>query len=305
MGLRFKRINLYHFSLITLSVTVLVILWGAYVRATGAGAGCGNHWPLCNGAIVPRQPIVETVVEFTHRITSGLAFLLVLGQFVIVRQQSSPGHRMRLYASLAMLFMVIEALIGAVLVLFELVAFNTSIARAAVGAFHLLNTFLLLAMITLVVDGSKNEPEGRFVATGIRFGFLLAGILGVLLIGMSGAITALGDTLFPSTSFLGGFTQELKADAHFLIRLRVWHPMIALIATLLIYIGMRLPSPGVRQPSTYQLLLSILLITQLLAGVINVLLLAPVWLQITHLLLADLIWIGLIVYTNHSQREID
>lgn len=287
----------------TLVITVVVILWGAYVRATGAGAGCGNHWPLCNGAIVPRQPIAETVIEYTHRISSGLAFLLVIGQLVIVRQLFPTGHRTRVFASLAMLFMVIEALIGAALVLFELVAFNTSIARAAVGAFHLLNTFLLLAMITLVVDGSLHEPDGRFMATGMRFGVLIVSIIGVLLIGMSGAITALGDTLFPSASFLAGFAQDIEADAHFLIRLRVWHPIIALISTLLIYIGMRMPSPGHRTSHGLQLLLSILLITQLLAGLINVILLAPIWLQIVHLLFADMIWIGLIVYTNRTQRE--
>ena len=84
---RFNKINLLHYCLVTLSLTVLVILWGAYVRATGAGAGCGNHWPLCNGAIVPRQPLEETLVEFTHRISSGLAFLMVLGQWLLVRQK--------------------------------------------------------------------------------------------------------------------------------------------------------------------------------------------------------------------------
>ncbi len=35
---------------------VLVALWGAYVRATGSGAGCGSHWPTCNGEILPRAP---------------------------------------------------------------------------------------------------------------------------------------------------------------------------------------------------------------------------------------------------------
>ena len=302
---RWHQINLFRFSLVTLSMTVLVILWGAYVRATGAGAGCGNHWPLCNGAIVPRLPIVETLVEFTHRITSALAFLLVLGQWVIVRKKYASGHRMRFLAALAMLFMVFEALIGAVLVLFDLVALNTSFARAAVGSLHLLNTFILLAMITLVADGSRFQLEGRFITTGMRFGFLLAGILGMLLIGMSGAIAALGDTLFPSESFLVGLAQELTSDAHLLIRLRVWHPFIAVIATLLVFVGLRLSPPGNRQPPYLRLILAILLSTQLLIGVINVLLLAPVFLQIVHLLLADLIWIGLIVYANHSQREID
>ncbi|MFN8454080.1 MAG: COX15/CtaA family protein [Anaerolineae bacterium] len=62
-----------------LAYNLAVILWGAFVRASGSGAGCGSHWPLCNGEVIPRTPQMETLVEFTHRLTSGLALLLVIG----------------------------------------------------------------------------------------------------------------------------------------------------------------------------------------------------------------------------------
>ena len=300
---RFRKINLLHYSLVTLSLTVLVILWGAYVRATGAGAGCGNHWPLCNGAIVPRQPLEETLVEFTHRISSGLAFLMVLGQWMLARQKFPSGHRVRIFAALALVFMVLEALIGAGLVLFDLVAFNTSIARAVVGALHLLNTFLLLASISLLAASVSQTQDSQLVVTDVRGGLLIAGLLGMLLVGMSGSITALGDTLFPSETFLLGFALDQAPDAHFLIRLRIWHPVVAVLTALLILAGIHLPSTGRTQAPSLQLGLTILVFIQLFAGVINVLLLAPLWLQMIHLLLADLIWIGLIVFINQTQRQ--
>lgn len=296
--------RLYRYSLATLSFNVLVILWGAYVRATGAGAGCGSHWPLCNGELVPRLPVLETIIEFTHRLTSGVAFILVLGLWWFVRKMYPKAHSMRRFATLALVFMILEALIGAGLVLFELVAFNASVTRAAVGALHLLNTFLLLAMITLVMDSLRRPPVGSFSRPGIRGILLLLGMIGFLLVSMSGAIAALGDTIFPSETFLAGVRQEFTRDAHFLIRLRVWHPVVALIATILSLVAFRLPVEHHHTESGLQLRLTILLLFQLLAGVINVLLLAPVWMQIFHLLVADLIWIGLVIYVNQTQRKL-
>jgi hypothetical protein len=138
--------------------------------------------------------------------------------------------------------MVLEALIGAGLVLFNLVAFNTSVTRAVVGALYLLNTFLLLGSNTLVMDSLREEVEGRFQFHGTRGVLLIAGTVGILMVAMSGAITALWDTLFPSETFLGGVSDDFAPNVHFLIRLRVWHPLIALGASILIIIGLRLPS---------------------------------------------------------------
>jgi heme A synthase len=148
----------------------------------------------------------------------------------------------------------------------------------------------------------EEEAASRFIASGARGLLLIVGILGVLIVGMSGAITALGDTLFPSESFLQGLTQELTVDAHFLIRLRVWHPVIAIMASLVILISLRLPPPVDRRAPIVELRLVILIMIQLTAGVVNVLLLAPVWLQIIHLLLADLIWVSLITLYFRTQR---
>lgn len=285
------------FAWFTLAYNVAVILWGAAVRATGSGAGCGSHWPLCNGEAVPRAPRLETLIEYSHRLTSGLALLFVLAMVVLAWRHRPRGHAARRAAALSLFFILTEAAVGAGLVLFELVADNESIARALFMSAHLLNTFILLATLTetarLASGGAPFSLRGqRTLSAG-----LLAGFVGLLLAGMSGAIAALGDTLFPSMSLTQALEADFSPTAHLLIRLRILHPLLAVAAGLWVgYQGLQLfkrrsdlkmgPEVG-----RYGRWTAALVFVQILAGLINVLLLAPIWMQIVHLLLADLLWI--------------
>jgi len=213
-----------------LAVTVGVIVWGAFVRATGSGAGCGEHWPLCNGEVVPRAPATETLIELTHRITSGLSLLLVVGLGWRAFRLFPRGHRVRWAAGASIVFIGAEALIGAGLVLLGLVADNQSSTRAIVLGVHLTNTFLLLGALALTVqfaDAPWRTParwQWRGVASAA-----LAVLLGCLVVGVSGAIAALGDTLFPVESLADGLRQDLSATSHVLVRLRLHHPWIAVL----------------------------------------------------------------------------
>jgi heme A synthase len=73
---------------------IAVILWGAYVRATGSGAGCGSHWPLCNGALFPATANTQTTIEFTHRVTSAVSLVLVAILLILCwRRTATPAHR--------------------------------------------------------------------------------------------------------------------------------------------------------------------------------------------------------------------
>lgn len=293
-----KRTRFTMYAWFVLVFTLVVILWGAYVRATGSGAGCGSHWPLCDGQVLPRAPQTETLVEFTHRLTSGTSFLLVLGLLVWAFRAYPRGHRVRLGASLSMGFMIVEVLIGAGLVLFELVAENDSAARAASLALHLANTFVLLAMLALTAWWASGGEPLRLRGQGGRlwlFGFAL---LGTMFIGMTGAVNALGDTLFPAGSLVEGLRQDLAPVSHFLVRLRVIHPLIsATIGAYLLYVAWyaarRLqPGPYARRFPGF---LAGLVVIQFLAGVVNIGLMAPIWMQLLHLFLADMIWITLVL----------
>lgn len=280
-----------------LGYNLLVILWGAYVRATGSGAGCGSHWPLCNGEVIPRAPGIETLIELTHRLTSGLAFLLVLGMLVWALRAHPKGSNVRLGAWLSMFFIFTEALVGAGLVLFEWVADDVSSGRVVSISVHLVNTFLLLAALTLTAWWASGGARLQLKDRGPVAWVFLAGALGMLVIGVSGAVTALGDTLFPVETLGEGLRQDFSPTAHFLVRLRVWHPIIAvLVGFYLMFVGglvyMFRSDPWVKR---FALGLVGLFIVQLLAGLVNLLLLAPVWMQLVHLLLADLVWITLVL----------
>ena len=275
-----------------LGYTVLVILWGAFVRATGSGAGCGDHWPLCNGDVVPREAATATLIEFGHRLTSGLAGILALVLVVWAFRAFSKGDRVRKAAAVSFALMMTEAAIGAGLVLFEYVAYNVSVARGYWIAAHLFNTFLLLAALTLTAWFASGGTAPRFRGQG-ALGIALGGtLLAVLVLGVSGAVTALGDTLVLG----GGLDPAEHPVVAALVGLRLVHPTLAVAITAGVITSTVLVLRQGRQTARV-LAFGVLglYLMQLLIGLVNVWLRAPVELQILHLLVTDLIWIGLVL----------
>ncbi|HUJ50721.1 MAG TPA: COX15/CtaA family protein [Bryobacteraceae bacterium] len=278
-----------------------VVLWGAYVRASGSGAGCGNHWPLCNGEVVPQAPQVQTLIEFTHRGMSGIAFVAVAALLVWSIRVFPRRHRARKMALASFFFLIVEALLGAGLVLFDYVGANSSVGRALYLSLHLANTLLLVAALSLAAWFSRQDEPARG-----RLSRLVAATLPVaLLVAISGGIAALGDTLFPASSLAEGFRQDLSTTAHFLLRLRVFHPALAIAGG--VFFGSVALWVMRRRRELQRIALAVLILTigQLCAGAINLVLLAPVWMQILHLLLADLVWISLVLITVESRGIVD
>jgi heme A synthase len=284
------------FAWAVLVYNIGVILWGAYVRASGSGAGCGAHWPLCNGVVVPLAPATKTIIEFSHRITSGLALVSVVALLVLVRRAFARAHPARRGAAWTVVFMLTEAAVGAGLVLFQLVADNATMARAMFMAVHLLNTFVLIGWLTLTawwVSGgdpvSLRAPSGRLTGLAIA-------TLGLLLVGISGAVAALGNTLYPDGSLTEGLAADLSGASHFLIRLRILHPAFAGLTAVGLIFGVSRIADG-RGETARRMARSVAIIAgaQLGLGALNVVLLAPVWLQLAHLLVADALWIAFVL----------
>jgi heme A synthase len=278
-----------------LAVNLGVVLWGALVRATGSGAGCGGHWPLCNGEVLPSAAVQATWIEFVHRVLSGIALVLVVGLWVWALRRLSPGEPGRTWAWAALGLILIEAAVGAGLVLMQWVGEDASVGRATSIALHLIITFGLLASLALVAwhGGPARAPVPPPVPRIIGGAFLLS----LVVVGMSGALTALGDTLFPPDTLAQGLTQDVAPGAHFLIRLRGLHPLLsgAVVIGGIVWADARrrvVGTPGAKWRLTA---LRGLLLIQLAAGAANVILLAPVWLQIVHLLLASLVWLVLVL----------
>ena len=284
------------FAWILVVYTVLVILWGAFVRASGSGAGCGAHWPTCQGDVIHRPQSIETMIELTHRLMSGVFGILVLGLLVWAFRAFPKGHLVRKTAVLTLFFTITESLLGAGLVLFELVAYNVSVARAFAAALHLVNTFLLLGFVTLTAWWGSGNP-GIKLKQGRLTWLLGIGLVAVMFLSAAGAITALGDTIFPSDTLLEGIQQDVDPAAHFLVRLRVWHPVLAIMSSVYLlylagYVMAERPFPIVRQ---WGHITRVIVVVQVLGGALNVILLAPVWMQMVHLLLADSLWISLTI----------
>jgi len=268
------------FAWIVVGFNVLVGVEGAFVRATGSGAGCGNHWPLCNGEVVVGTPAMAKVIEFAHRSMTGIDSLMVLAMLIWAFRAFPAGHAARFGAVMSSIFLLTEALIGAALVLFGLVTNNASPARAVVLSVHLANTLTLLGFVALTAWWAGGRARIR--PSGVAWVSLVLTVL----LGITGALAALADTLYPVHSLAAGLAQDLNRDSHFIVKLRSIHPFFA------VGVGGWLVWFARGRGGT---LVTVIVVVQILAGVLNLLLLVPIGMQLVHLLLAYVLWIALVV----------
>jgi cytochrome c oxidase assembly protein subunit 15 len=272
---------------------VLVVLWGAFVRTSGSGAGCGTHWPLCNGDFFPHHPRLATIIEFTHRSMTGIltALVAVLAAWVFWRRPA--GDRCRRAVIWVVILLITEALLGAVLVLGGYVEANASNARVAMQCIHFTNTMLLLAALTITAWWTNHAASPGVSASPA---LALAAIIATILTGAFGAVVALADTLFPSPTLRAGLLADFSPTAPLLIHMRWIHPAVALFA----FACVALLCWRIR--NRLAVAVASLLGLQFVLGIADVLLLAPPWMQILHLLGADLFWIALVILASESVR---
>jgi len=291
---------LRRFAWAVLAYFIAVILWGALVRATSSGAGCGEHWPLCNGTVIQHSPRMDTIIEFTHRVTSGISFFSAVGLLAWTFAGTVRGHLARAASLAAVAFTLVEAILGALLVKLGLTAQSQLPLRAPYLALHLTNTLLLLGALTLAAHflGRTRGYTRNTVRLSAPVGASAAVII-VLIVGVTGSLAALGDTLFPTSSIAFAIAQDFSSSSAWQVRWRWTHPAIAFFAGVFILSLL----VGATRRSLYwsnrglSTLVLILLAVQYLLGALDVVLLAPVWLQVMHLLGADLLWAALVVLT--------
>lgn len=282
------------FAWAVLGYTVFVILFGAVVRITGSGAGCGQHWPTCHGEVAHLPSTIETAIELTHRLTSGLSLLFALLLIALSRRRFAPGHVARRAAWVSLFFLLVEALIGAGLVLFELVADDDSLARAVVMAIHLSNTSLLTGAMALTAWAWSDRPP-RLSLRGATARLLGTALFAIILISMSGAVTALGDTLYP-------VSERVAEPRHFLEQTRVVHPVVAILLSAYVWWAV---SRATRGGSLAPMAIAVkaALACQLFLGALNVWLSAPGWMQVVHLAVAKGVWVVLLLFAFGALSE--
>ena len=304
----FKQLNAFaKFAWFMVGYNVLVIIWGAFVRASKSGDGCGSHYPLCDGAnLVPLDPTLATVIEFLHRVTTGLDGVLVLVLCIWAFLAFGKRNPVRRVAVFSLVFILTEGAIGAFLVKFQLVADNISLNRAVTMSFHLVNTLILLLFLTLTAWFASGGQTLKIRGNERRAAFVGLGLFLVVLIGMSGAVSALGNTLFPGHELSEALKQpNVPLVLKVFIWLELWHPFLSVLTSIYL-IALAQPLRSIRSAVwTRRFANSALLIigTQVIFGTFTLIFLAPIWMQLVHLLLAQLMWISLILLSATALAE--
>lgn len=289
--------KLISYTKLGIVLSILSILAGAFVRATGSGDGCGSTWPTCKGKIIPQLSDTSEVIEFSHRSISGILLIVTLIIFIKSRNMSK-GTIVRTTVNFLTFFVVFEAAIGAVIVLYEWVGLNSSLPRIIAVPIHLVNTFGLLAcyavLYKVLLNNFKNIKQlwdRRFVFVAFLF----------LLSGATGSITALADVLFPSASFYEGLMEDFDRTSELLTRLRILHPLVATGLSVALIIESRKIQKDYKIDVKFLQLLVIVAVT---LGVLNVLSNIVLLLSILHLAIADLLWISYI-YVSMDKIKIN
>ena len=270
-----------------LLLSIASILAGAFVRATGSGDGCGATWPTCKGKIIPALSDTSELIEFSHRSVSGVLLVVTLIIFAKTRKFQKDSL-VRIVTNYLTFFVIFEALIGAVIVIFEWVGLNSSLPRIIAVPIHLVNTFGLLGSYAILYKILQDDLQN--IKDMFNKNFLLISSL-FLLSGATGSITALADVLFPSASFVEGFLADFDRTSEVLTRLRILHPIISSILSIVLYVY----ATGIRKKYNVGVKpLQILILIAVFLGVINVLSNIVLPLSILHLAIADFLWISYI-----------
>jgi len=293
------------FAWLTLGYNLFVIVWGAFVRASGSGAGCGNRWPLCSGSILPKFPEVQTAIEFFHRATSAAALGMVFCLLIWCWRKTSKGAWPRYSAVLALILLLNEGLLGALLVLSNNVAQNPSAEHALLLGLHFGNTLLLLGSLSLTAWWLSNGNH-RFALTAAPHELLAVGhgLAVVMMVGITGSLAALADTIFPAASLQSSLLQDFSSSTHHLLRLRLFHPAAVVLGVIyVLWIIRKSARKPVNSARTLHPLTATLIL-QIALGGLNIVLLAPVWMQLSHLFVADLFWMFVVLASADFLLEV-
>ncbi len=296
METKLKLNRFAKYAWFVLAYNILVVLWGVFLRASKSGDGCGQHWLTCHGEVVPSAPELKTIIEFSHRIMSALdgliVLILVVSAIIIWRKDRTTSAVMKMAIG-SFIFVLVEGLIGAGLVLTGNTAGSYSASRPLWAMGHLISTFILLTFMSLMAWYASGGKVFSLRLQRKNLLLLAIGVLGILLVGMSGSLAALSNMLFPSQSLAEGIAKDFSDASHYLLRLRISHPILSVATSVYLFflsmwISKKSEEVWTKKFAGY---LALLLLVQVVFGGLTLVMLAPIVMQVGHLLLADLVWI--------------
>lgn len=303
MNTELKSSKFARYAWFVLAYNIVVIIWGVFLRASKSGDGCGQHWLTCHGEIVPSAPQLKTIIEFSHRITSALDGLIVIGllawAFLRWRRNRSAKDDIVLKMAIgSFIFVIVEGALGAGLVLTGNTAETLTAARPFWMAGHLITTLVLLAFLSLTAWFANGGKSFNFKAPAKILLLLGIAVSGILLVGMSGSVAALSSMIFPSETLSEGLAKDFSATSNILLRLRVSHPIFSIsVGIYLVLLASWIKNKFAESASIIRWanVLSLLVLIQFASGAITLLTLAPIMMQIVHLFLADAVWISFVL----------
>jgi heme o synthase len=282
------------FAWFALVYNLAVVAWGVFVRASKSGDGGGAQWPLLDLDHQPMNGEIARLIEGSHRVTSSLCGVFAIILTIMAFRIFGKGHQVRLFSAVALFFTVLEGAIGAALVKFELVTTNDSVARVGVMSFHVISTMLLVSAIALAAMSSMGVGRIQLRGNGSILPIGLSSILGMFVLAVSGAVSALGHTLMPVNDVVA---VAANPDSHWMQRLQPLHPYLSLAVGLMLLLTAGLIShlrPGDRVKKAMKIMV-VAFGGQLAMGLANIQLGAPIWMQMVHLVLGDVVFISMIV----------
>jgi heme a synthase len=283
--------SLYAASWGLVCYSIVIIAWGAWVRISGSGDGCGDHWPLCHGRALPIGSPIKTWIEVSHRYSTAVFGILVLSQVWWVRRICPTENRARRWVLYTLVFTITEALIGRSLVKEGLVTDSQEILRAVFMPLHLVNTSLLLLSEVMTAESILYGLRKRVALSPAARWWCVAITISLLVLLTSGAIAALGSHLAPSQSLIQGLLSDVSQQSHAAVRLRIVHPILGLSLPIIIwsvisFAPARGPT-GALEKMYQHLGLGVLVMVAL--GIATLVSLSPTWLKMAHLTMANVL----------------
>ncbi len=266
------------------------------MRFSGSGDGCGEHWPLCYGVLIPDSPEIRTLIEYSHRVKSGLFGVLVLFLPLFAFKAFLRGHPARFFSLAALVFTIIEGLIGARLVLAGLVGQNDSLERGVTIALHLVNTFILLGTLLGCWYFSKKDCWQRLAPSKENRSLFWTSVVIFVLIALSGSIASLSNTLFPSSNIISGFFDDFSSDSHLFVRLRILHPIFSTLGFVGLIFMIGKISAKIETVHFLGRIFPFLVFANFILGILILVTLGPLYGKLAHLFLADLVWLSLCIF---------
>lgn len=286
------------FAWFVLVYNIVVVIWGVFLRASKSGDGCGKYWLTCHNEFIPTAPQLKTIIEFTHRIMSGLDGFIVLGFVIWAFLIYDKGEQIRKFAFVSLIFVITEGLIGGVLVLTGNTAEANTSVRPFLAISHLLNTFVLIGSLSLTAWLASGGNEISLKNKGKYVWILGLGIVGFVFIGASGSLAALSSMLYETKTLTEGLQQDFAGSSPLLLRLRISHPILSILVGIsFVFLAgwLKTKAEGNLWVQRFSNALTILVLIQLCFGALTLLMLAPILMQLGHLLLADLMWISFVL----------